>query len=415
MNSWFSARPVIKIGCILGIIVYVLAMPLWQSRAAHPSLDDAMDIVDTVDPEEVGHHLISFTLPSDSPQVNPTNYITFEFYNYTDIVAPSTIEGNYTGTPVYQVIGRTLYVTNITIPPGGTVTFNTIAAKNPDVMINLGIIIKVTDDFAGTTVINSIQITPLTVDPFVSITTTVGNPSAGLRVSGYSAPYTYVVFNNGITVFGTAYTDATGYFSRLFTGLPGGTHSISFYGIDLEERNSSTITVEVELPLYQTTIVSNQLLSPTLEADDRLLNPGDPLYATGSAYPNSTITLFTGSPLRSYATTTDANGDWSYSITDTGTYAPGDYQLYTMVQTGSSLQSLFSPTIPFTISAVSGSSTGTACGDISQGDLNCDADVNLIDFSILMYYWGINSPAADINVDGLVDLADFSIMMYFWG
>ncbi len=66
--------------------------------------------------------------------------------------------------------------------------------------------------------------------------------------------------------------------------------------------------------------------------------------------------------------------------------------------------------------SISGTGTGgTACGDISQGDLNCDNDINLVDFSILMYYWGTDSQAADISLDGLVNLTDFSIMMYYWG
>jgi hypothetical protein len=47
-------------------------------------------------------------------------------------------------------------------------------------------------------------------------------------------------------------------------------------------------------------------------------------------------------------------------------------------------------------------------------DLNQDGKVNLIDFSILLYYWGTNNPCADQNQDGIVNLVDFSIMMYYW-
>ena len=50
-------------------------------------------------------------------------------------------------------------------------------------------------------------------------------------------------------------------------------------------------------------------------------------------------------------------------------------------------------------------------------DLNCDAKVNLIDFSILMYYWRNQTPGlkADINKDGIVNLIDFNVLMYWWG
>lgn len=383
--------------------------------AGHPSLDNLEDIVSSSDPLDVGYHIITFTLPSDSPQINPTDYISFNFFNYSNIVAPIDMQGNYTGTPNYQVVGETLYVTNITIPPGGEVTFNGIQAQNPAVMMNLFIIIKVTEDFAGTIERNSAQVVPYTVDPFISLSVLVGNPNAALQVSGLAAPYTYVVFNNGITTFGTAYTDPTGFYARLFSGLPGGTHNISFYGIDLENRNTSTISLTVDTPLHVVTTITNQLLSPTLEIDDVQIDPGEPIYATGSAYPNSTINIFTDAPLRSYTTTSDANGNWTYSVSDTNSYAPGDYRLYAMTQTGSNLQSLFSPAVLFSITSSGSGSSGTACGDISQGDLNCDSEVNLIDFSILMYYWGGLSEAADMNTDGLVDLSDFSIMMYYWG
>ena len=49
-----------------------------------------------------------------------------------------------------------------------------------------------------------------------------------------------------------------------------------------------------------------------------------------------------------------------------------------------------------------------------RSDLNKDGEVNLVDFSILMYFWGSDDPDADINQDGEIDLIDFSIMMYCW-
>ena len=52
--------------------------------------------------------------------------------------------------------------------------------------------------------------------------------------------------------------------------------------------------------------------------------------------------------------------------------------------------------------------------DDFMDDLNKDGKVNLVDFSILLYYWKTTHHEADINIDGIVDLADFSIMMYCW-
>jgi hypothetical protein len=53
----------------------------------------------------------------------------------------------------------------------------------------------------------------------------------------------------------------------------------------------------------------------------------------------------------------------------------------------------------------------------THGDLNKDGKINIVDFSILMYFWNQTNPSnpcADINKDGIVNLTDFSIMLYWW-
>lgn len=53
-----------------------------------------------------------------------------------------------------------------------------------------------------------------------------------------------------------------------------------------------------------------------------------------------------------------------------------------------------------------------------NADLNRDGRVNLVDFSILLFWWasdgGDSDPPADINLDGTVSLTDFSIMLFNW-
>ncbi len=51
------------------------------------------------------------------------------------------------------------------------------------------------------------------------------------------------------------------------------------------------------------------------------------------------------------------------------------------------------------------------------GDLNCDNHVNLLDFSILSFWYNnqaIPPKKVDIDLDGKITLIDFSIMMYYW-
>lgn len=49
-------------------------------------------------------------------------------------------------------------------------------------------------------------------------------------------------------------------------------------------------------------------------------------------------------------------------------------------------------------------------------DYNCDGLVNIIDFSILIYWFDRRPVPEDIDLtnDGRVDLRDFSVMAYYW-
>jgi len=57
-------------------------------------------------------------------------------------------------------------------------------------------------------------------------------------------------------------------------------------------------------------------------------------------------------------------------------------------------------------------------GQCGRSDLNCDSKVNLIDFSILLFYWDLTdyskNPRVDIDKNGDIGLKDLSIMLYDW-
>jgi len=50
-------------------------------------------------------------------------------------------------------------------------------------------------------------------------------------------------------------------------------------------------------------------------------------------------------------------------------------------------------------------------------DLNCDGWVDIVDLSVLLYFYGETGPTIapyDFNGDGTINLPDISIMMYYW-
>lgn len=65
--------------------------------------------------------------------------------------------------------------------------------------------------------------------------------------------------------------------------------------------------------------------------------------------------------------------------------------------------------------AVIGLAKNQNCSD-RKADLNCDMRVDLVDFSILLYWWNSKQSGirADINKDGIVNLIDLSILFYWW-
>jgi hypothetical protein len=247
----------------------------------------------------------------------------------------------------------------------------------------------------------------------VTITASIEAELANLRISGFTSPYAFLIFSENNAVLGTDTSNQTGGFTKYLYGIQPTTHNITFYGVDLLNFNTTPQPITIYTPAFLETTISNQLLSPTISINSNAIYQGDDLVASGSAVPGGQITLLTDTPLRSYVASASATGLWNYTINDTSDYVLGDYRAYAIVTSEIGLQSLISPSLLFTVTTASAS--GTACGDISTGDLNCDGNVNLQDFSILMYYWGTQNAAADINNDFYVSLNDFSIMMYYWG
>ena len=73
--------------------------------------------------------------------------------------------------------------------------------------------------------------------------------------------------------------------------------------------------------------------------------------------------------------------------------------------------SQFSPDLEFTIAEIS----------CSGADFNFDTRVNIVDFSILIFYWERNPTigdptniCTDLNTDEIVNIFDFSILMHEW-
>jgi hypothetical protein len=406
----FAAR----FSLVVAIFIGTSSLPhLVQAQSG--GLAAPQDLINTMMPEATSEHSVSFTLPLDAAPIRTGDYIQIFFPHFTNVTAPTMVGGSIGGgVPNFSVNGKYARVTNITVAPGKTISVDGITTTNPLEGGQYQVVILITEDAAGLIVKNIASVFSTQNPGTVSVSASIDSPEARLMISGDTAPETFVTFTEYTSVSGTAISALNGYFSKIFSGILPADHTITFFGIDKYNLTTSPVTITVYTPAFQQTDVTNQLLSPTLRIAQSAYQLGHPIVASGTAYPNSTVTLFSESPLRSYTTTTDNVGDWAYTISDTATFLLGDYQLYALVQKGGGLTSLHSPSLGFSIIS-SATPSGTACGDISRGDLDCSDLIDLTDFSIMMYYWGTNNGSADINNDSIVNLTDFSILMYWWG
>jgi len=409
-----SKQIVIVISTFL-IIFFAIALKTTKVHAESAALDFLSDLLSAGEPDRYHvDHIVSFTLPEDAQVVTPTDWIRIDLSHFNNVTGANFVGGQFGGTPSFSKDGTVVKITGISIVPGNEISIQGITADNPHSIDLYSFTVTISEDEAGTIVKNVGNAYAAAFQGGINMTATVSVPSARIIVSGHTAPQTQVYFTEGGPVMGTTFAGLDGYYSKLFSGLEPGTHYLGVHGLDVNSLNTSIINLSVYAPVYQTTNVYNLLLSPTLRINTTSILQGDRLIASGSAYPNTAITLFTDAPVRSYTATTSAAGNWTKTITNSEDYSVGDYRIYAIAQRSNGIQSLFSPSRIFTVVS-SSSGGGAACGDISQGDLNCDEIVDLSDFSILMYYWGTTNATADINGDGLVDLTDFSVMMYYWG
>jgi hypothetical protein len=155
------------------------------------------------------------------------------------------------------------------------------------------------------------------------------------------------------------------------------------------------------------------ILPPTIRVSNQNINPGAPLTVSGQAVPNATINLFldnSTTPIQS--TPSAANGTWTMNI-DTARISIAEHTLRARSVTGTpplTSPSGFSSSVQLFV-GVDGRAT-------TPSDLNRDGSINLVDFSILIFWWqtngGDSNPPADINGNGRVSLEDFSILLFNW-
>ncbi len=232
-------------------------------------------------------------------------------------------------------------------------------------------------------------------------------PSTSVVIQGLAYPGAEItILKDGQVATGGILADSDGNFKVTLTTLEAGIYTFGVWAEDKYGRRSINFSFTVTVTSGMTTTISGIFIPPTIELDKTGVARGEILNILGQSAPRSEITVKINSPGEIIKTTaTTDSGDWDYPF-NTSPLEDGAHYVKAKADLNG-FQSSYSSVLAFYVGGTSGCPI--------KADLNGDAKVNLVDFSILLYNWGTpRSVKADINCDGWVNLVDFSIMMYQW-
>lgn len=237
-------------------------------------------------------------------------------------------------------------------------------------------------------------------------------PSSGtgsITISGTSYPQSTVyLYNDGVLVTSIQAGGNAG-FQITLNNISAGTHTVGINSQDPNGRRSLTTTFVVNIVANTTVTLTDVLLPPTIDINTTQLNRGDTIRIFGQAQPISEVNVHIFSEEVVNKVIADSNGAYALSF---GTQPLEEDEHTTKSRAVlSQVVSPFSQVLQFLV--------GKKGSIVSKSaDLNKDNRVNIIDFSILLYWWGTTASkgleVGDINNDNKVNIVDFSILLFQW-
>lgn len=191
-----------------------------------------------------------------------------------------------------------------------------------------------------------------------------------------------------------------------------GAATFSFWANDVDGVRSPSFTTTFDITQGAVTNVTGILIPPTMSVSNTKINPGDTVTVKGQTIPSVVVEVYLDNKNKTFTTTSDTSGRWSLNIPTSGLSTDTHTLKARFIEGTGALkrESNFGSIISLFV-GVEGKVT-------SNADLNRDGKVNLVDFSILVFWWGTpggnSNPPADINQNGRVGLEDFSILLFNW-
>lgn len=264
-------------------------------------------------------------------------------------------------------------------------------------------------------------VSPVTPPPSPSVITNNGvpliNESGTDKVifRGKAYPGSYVaVLKNGLIVNELPASNDGSFEVPVYNILPG-VYTFSISAKDSKGLRSSSVPYTIVITSGAVTEVNDIIVPPTITTDKTEVREGDEIIFSGSSVPNSTVMLsafIQGGSISSSVANNE--GMWSY-ILSTKNISLGDYTVKAKTKIGT-FTSSYSESILFTVGTKNTLRKKSGSYFTMRCDLNNDSRVNLLDFSIMAFWYKrLGFPAkVDLNSDKRINLTDLSILAYCW-
>ncbi len=224
------------------------------------------------------------------------------------------------------------------------------------------------------------------------------------------------LLKNGI-ILAEIPSNPNGTFELRVRNLNPGTYSFGIRAEDSTGLKSKLLVFTILVSASVATVVEGIFVPPTITTDKLEVKKGDPIIFLGKSVPSAEVRLsLTQSSELIKKVKADQNGSWVY-ILNSAELDRGDYSAKARSLTSIDL-SIFSDPILFTVGDTNRMrpKTLTLNGFRKRCDLNDDGRVNLLDFSIMAFWYKRLTfpPKVDLNSDKNVNLTDLSILAYCW-
>ncbi len=236
-------------------------------------------------------------------------------------------------------------------------------------------------------------------------------PVTGVTLSGRAYPRSTITVLKDAQIAAITVADANANFSLSITGISSGNYIFSVYSEDKRGIRSSLLTFPISVTLGAIVNISGIFIAPTIAVDKSEVRRGDNIAIFGQTTPHAEITISVASEEEFFVKTpSDKDGIYLYNF-NTSPLKMGRHHTKSKAALDGKITS-WGKTVGFTV----GTKNVLVRPEVLKSDLNNDNRVNLVDFSIIAYWYKRPNPPAnvDLNGDRKIDLVDFSIMAFYW-